>query len=168
MNCKNCNKETKNKYFCSNSCAAKCNNNLRISKCKFYKCMHCNKECKVTSSKSNLYCSNACQGEFKFQNETKTLVAEGKINDPKTLKRYLLKTRDCKCELCSIGDTWNGLPLILQLDHIDGNSDNNFPSNLRLLCPNCHSQTDTFAGKKREKKQTKRNSYLRKFKGYEE
>ena len=57
--------------------------------------------------------------------------------------------------------------LSLQLDHIDGDSDNNKLHNLRLLCPNCHSQTSTFgnAGKgNRYKKITKRNSYLREYK----
>ena len=42
---------------------------------------------------------------------------------------------------------YNGKPLTLQLDHIDGNPINNNLENLRFLCPNCHSQTDTFAGK---------------------
>jgi 5-methylcytosine-specific restriction endonuclease McrA len=46
----------------------------------------------------------------------------------------------------------------MQVDHIDGNSNNNILSNLRILCPNCHSQTDTFAA--RNKKNTKRNRYL--------
>jgi hypothetical protein len=36
---------------------------------------------------------------------------------------------------------------VLQLDHIDGDSDNNYPKNLRLLCPNCHAQTENFGSK---------------------
>ena len=44
---------------------------------------------------------------------------------------------------------WNGKPLSLQVDHTDGNNKNNFPNNVRLVCPNCHSQTETFAGKRR-------------------
>lgn len=42
---------------------------------------------------------------------------------------------------------WNGTPLTLILDHIDGNSHNNTPSNLRLLCPNCDSQLETKGGR---------------------
>jgi len=52
------------------------------------------------------------------------------------------------CSICGIGPEWNGQDLTLQLDHIDGDHRNNLLQNLRLLCPNCHSQTPTFAGKK--------------------
>lgn len=48
------------------------------------------------------------------------------------------------CLECGVGEEWNGKFLRLQLDHIDGNNINNLLSNLRFLCPNCHSQTDTF------------------------
>ena len=50
------------------------------------------------------------------------------------------------CVGCGIVD-WNSQPIVLQLDHIDGNNSNHRLDNLRLLCPNCHSQTDTYAGK---------------------
>lgn len=51
------------------------------------------------------------------------------------------------CSFCGLGLEWNGKKLSLQLDHINGIYNDNRPENLRLLCPNCHSQTDTFAGK---------------------
>ena len=57
---------------------------------------------------------------------------------------------DNSCSICSQGPVWNGKPLVLQLDHINGINNDNRPENLRLLCPNCHTQTDTFAGKKRK------------------
>jgi len=54
-----------------------------------------------------------------------------------------------RCSECGIGPKWNGVPLVLQCDHINGdNSDQNI-ENLRFLCPNCHSQTDTFGGRNR-------------------
>ena len=51
------------------------------------------------------------------------------------------------CSECGLSGEWNGKPIVLQLDHINGISNDNRLDNLRLLCPNCHSQTDTFAGR---------------------
>jgi len=64
-----------------------------------------------------------------------------------TLKKWLVKTRGEKCECCQMFPEWNGKYLSLQVHHRDGKNKNNKPDNLMLLCPNCHSQTDTFAGK---------------------
>ena len=58
--------------------------------------------------------------------------------------------KEHKCEICNITE-WNGIQAPLELDHIDGNHFNNNFSNLRIICPNCHSQTDTNAGKKNKK-----------------
>jgi len=51
-----------------------------------------------------------------------------------------------KCSCCGINN-WQGKNITLELDHIDGSAHNCKLENLRLLCPNCHSQTDTFRGK---------------------
>lgn len=53
-----------------------------------------------------------------------------------------------QCSICGNGDSWMGKPLTIQLDHVDGNNTNNQLSNLRLLCPNCHSQTETYCRRK--------------------
>jgi len=58
--------------------------------------------------------------------------------------------KERKCEICGITD-WQGKPITMNLHHIDGNRENNSIENLQVLCPNCHSQTDNFAGKKLKK-----------------
>lgn len=63
----------------------------------------------------------------------------------KLIKKYNLLEN--KCAHCGLVDTWNGKPLNLQLDHISGNRHDQRIENLRWLCPNCHSQTDTFTSK---------------------
>jgi 5-methylcytosine-specific restriction endonuclease McrA len=67
------------------------------------------------------------------------------------LKLFRDGLKEEKCEICEI-EEWMGKKAPLELDHIDGNHYNNEFSNLRILCPNCHSQTDTNSGKSKGKK----------------
>jgi hypothetical protein len=57
-----------------------------------------------------------------------------------------------RCCMCKTEPVWNGKQLTLQLDHINGDTCDNRIENLRLLCPNCHSQTETYCGKSRKSK----------------
>lgn len=54
---------------------------------------------------------------------------------------------DNVCSECHLTGVWNGKPIVLHLDHINGVPNDNRVENLRLLCPNCHSQTDTYSGR---------------------
>ena len=65
------------------------------------------------------------------------------------LKARLVKEGllEYKCECCGNTGFWNNKPLSLQLDHKNGKNNDHRLENLRFLCPNCHSQTETFAGK---------------------
>lgn len=55
------------------------------------------------------------------------------------------------CSECGIGPKWNGMPLVLQCDHINGVNTDQRLENLRVICPNCHTQTDTYAGRNAQK-----------------
>ncbi len=60
------------------------------------------------------------------------------------LKRALIESGiNYCCSICQLRD-WNNQPIRLEIDHIDGNASDNSLSNLRFLCPNCHSQTETY------------------------
>ena len=74
----------------------------------------------------------------------KILIKDSEYNRTK-LKTRLVKEglKEYKCECCGISE-WNGKPLTLQLHHINGIHNDNRLSNLQLLCPNCHSQTENF------------------------
>ncbi len=63
-------------------------------------------------------------------------------------KRLLELGWSYRCSWCEIAD-WRGKPLVLHLDHANGVSNDNRFENLRLLCPNCHSQTETYGNRRR-------------------
>jgi hypothetical protein len=66
-----------------------------------------------------------------------------------TLKKKLIEQKilEEKCSNCGLGNIWQGSPISLQLEHIDGDHYNNNIENLTILCPNCHSQTNTWCGR---------------------
>ena len=95
-----------------------------------------------------VYCSTHCRHTFnhttRINNWLNHNVYPGKAN----IKKYLVATYGNECACCKIVE-WNNKSIVLELEHKDGNSENNTPDNLCLICPNCHSQTDTFKGKNR-------------------
>lgn len=113
---------------------------------KTFICLSCGKEKRFHYSKQNIYCSNFCQGAYTFKFKTIPRFLNGEIKDRSTIRKCLTETVGYFCVVCKLTD-WNGKPITLQVDHIDGNAGNNDPQNLRLICPNCHSQTKTFGGR---------------------
>ena len=88
----------------------------------------------------------------KIQKPSKNVFVKGtNASNASLLKRLVLeKGVPYKCDICGI-KKWNGQNLRLRLDHKDGDSTNGEESNLRLLCPNCDSQTETFCRGQRKR-----------------
>jgi len=81
------------------------------------------------------------------------LVVNSNYTNMSRLKKRLIAANliEYKCSICGNKGEWMGKEIVLQLDHINGNNRDNRIENLRFLCPNCHSQTDTFCRKGKKK-----------------
>jgi 5-methylcytosine-specific restriction endonuclease McrA len=75
------------------------------------------------------------------------LVEKSTYQSNKLRKRLLADgLKEHKCEVC-FNTTWMDKPIPLELDHINSINDDHRLHNLRLLCPNCHAQTDCYRGR---------------------
>lgn len=117
-------------------------------------CAYCKNKKEVWNHSSGKFCSNVCAANYKYTIwlERWLIDEENGSSNSKTdgcnkrVGRYFRENIH-NCEECGIGREWNGKALILEIDHTDGNRKNNKRSNLKYLCPNCHSQTPTFRAK---------------------
>lgn len=89
-----------------------------------------------------------------------------------TVKKIILRDKliEYVCQNCGLKNEWHGKKLVLRLDHINGKNRDNRLQNLRFLCPNCDSQTDTFCGRNKRKHEVvkKENWISRSFLGLED
>lgn len=115
---------------------------------KLFKCNHCliifQTDEKVVNRK---FCTLKCSSDFLSLKSYEKLAENNKLS-PQATRRAMLRYNDNKCQICSY-DKWNNKPIPLTVDHIDGNSENNIRSNLRLICNNCDAQLLTYKGKNR-------------------
>jgi hypothetical protein len=109
-------------------------------------CLTCGK---TVHKHRHKYCSVSCgvkgkhPGNYGKHSKVEARWAAG-IYRPVELKKLTLDRDKHKCVLCGQGEKHNGKRLKLQIDHIDGDRRHNTLDNLRTLCPNCHTQTETF------------------------
>lgn len=154
--CKECGKQTKNAVFCSRSCSARFNNRgTRRHGRETINCLLCGVE-----TRNRKFCSNQCQQKHQVEQSLLKIKITGDCPNTKctskTTRRFLEETFGKKCSICELTE-WRGKFLVFDVDHIDGNSRNNKIENLRLLCPNCHSQTETYKAKNKKSGRSWRN-----------
>lgn len=140
------NKIKKNK-FCNHKCAAEFTNSCRGRKRKSRNCSVCHCSWTPVKNASRIRCEN-CIHKTHPKDREKIPLNELKTSGPR--RRRLIEIQGQKCSICLLTE-WQGKPIPVEVDHIDGDSENNTEQNLRLLCPNCHAQTDTYKGKNRGK-----------------
>lgn len=120
---------------------------------KKFVCLGCNKEHVLLKNRTGKYCSNACQQNHAHQRFIKKWIS-GEIAGATSsgvsehIKKYLMLQQNGACSAC-LNTLWCGKPIPLEIEHKDGNAFNHAPSNVSLLCANCHSQTATYKGKNR-------------------
>jgi 5-methylcytosine-specific restriction endonuclease McrA len=115
-------------------------------------CMNCAIEFEYHPSQSSgKYCSNKCQGEF----SVKQRLTENS-NYSKSIRKYILSIRAEVCEECGQTNVHNDKHLTLQIDHVNGNNKDNRVENLRVICPNCHTQTHNWGVKNASEEGKKR------------
>ena len=114
-------------------------------------CLCCGAE--LTRRSQKVYCGNICQAAFRRRTKTASWLASGvaRVNSHQGhyIRDFLTAEQSGCCALCGGAGSWQGLPLTLVLDHIDGNPENNRRENLRLVCPNCDSQLPTYKSRNR-------------------
>jgi hypothetical protein len=125
-------------------CSVKCSSSSRI---KPGRCIVCGKEIPQASRR---YCSEFCHkviisrfAIYRIENGT----FEGQT---KTIRNYLLSKRGHRCETC-LNEYWQLQPIPLEVNHVDGNSENNKLENVKLICPNCHALTPNYKGRNKGK-----------------
>jgi hypothetical protein len=168
--CEFCNEEFKsiksdNRKFCSRECSInsqKKSNELKI-------CEFCNEEFIISGrniSKNRKFCSTDCHKKYVEDSRFKKLEYNGGVSN-KTARLYLIKKFGEKCMNCG----WDKKNTVsgkcpIELEHIDGNSENNNLDNLKLLCPNCHSLTPTYKSLNKGKGRHKRRERYKEGRSY--
>jgi len=113
-----------------------------------FECLGCGAEIARRGAVVRVYCSNRCQRAFERRRNTAQWLASGSAvlssRSDHYVRLHIIAEQGHRCAICDQTLVWNGGPLVLVLDHVDGDSSNNRRENLRLICPNCDSQLPTY------------------------
>lgn len=152
--------------YCSLSCSNKARYNKNLEKYLLNpkRCLRCLNPIDYDKRFDNIYCSHSCSATISNVNRKKVTekklskhslklldFKQGLVSHRTTIRNLLIETVGNRCAICNMENQWQSKTLVFVVDHIDGNASNNMPTNLRLLCPNCNSQTDTFCGRNKGK-----------------
>ena len=156
MNCVKCGHVLvrNQKKFCSKSCAASYNNKgVRRHGRGAIPCLGCGN---LTNNPK--YCTVKCQAKHRrlqiFEAIRNGVYVSTWSGNP-ALKEFLVLERGYGCETCGL-DTWQRKPIPLDVHHKDGDASNNEPTNIQLICLNCHGQTPNYG---RKNKSTRKYRY---------
>lgn len=113
-------------------------------------CACCERTFRGSFTSRGFFCSNQCQRDHDFQVAYEMFIAgrECGFKEPRSIKRLVQLRDGYSCSMCGL-EQWQDAPIVLELEHKNGDGTDDTPTNLCLLCPNCHSQTPTFKGRNR-------------------
>lgn len=149
--------------FCCHRCGYKNNRVNGQILLKEHTCLNCGRKyIHKYHNTTSKFCSSKCASRFIVKQNFNNIEQCGSFKNDyvarQTGKRYLIQKRGHKCEICGISE-WLGEPILLILDHIDGDNRNNRIDNCRLVCSNCDATLPTYKGRNKGKANRDRTKY---------
>jgi len=130
-------------------------------------CKNCGREFRHRETSYNVFCSKKCYGEYRHKQVVDRWKngeydgIKGAYGLSRAIRTYLLEKNNYKCEICGWGSEnpyTHTIPL--EIHHIDGDYTNNKEENLQVLCPNCHSLTETHKSHNKKGRLGRKKYYL--------
>jgi predicted HNH restriction endonuclease len=127
-------------------------------------CLNCNHELNQGRNCTAKYCHNQCQSDHRAK--LKLAEVEQGTANAKWVKRYLIEKHGNVCMSSDCAWDFTKVQVNVEIEHVDGNSENNTLENCILLCPNCHSLTPTYKNRNMGKGRASRRQRYAEGKSY--